>query len=104
MTEADLDSLITDTEAQLDATQQAVTAGEFVDLSDLLPRIDQICALAIAAKSKKAADKLARILTRLDALQAALRTQIGRLGAEARPDPKRAAETYRAAAGPDERK
>ncbi len=100
----DLDSLVTDTEAQLDAAQQAVSAGEFVDLTDLLPRIDQVCQLAIAAKSKAAADKLARILPRLDTLQAALRAQIGRLGAEAKPDPKRAAQTYRMAAGPDERK
>ena len=104
MTEPDLDSLIADTDAQLDAAQQAVTAGEFVDLTDLLPRVDQICALAIAAKSKVAADKLARILPRLDALQAALRAQIGRRSAEARPDPKRAAQTYRAAVVPDERK
>jgi hypothetical protein len=104
MTETDFDSLLTDTEAQLDAAQQAVSAGEFVDLTDLLPRIDQLCALAIAAKRKAAADKLAHILPRLDALQAALREQIGRLGAEAKPDPKRAAQTYRAAAVPDERK
>jgi hypothetical protein len=102
--EADLDSLIADTGAQLDAAQQAVAAGEFVDLTDLLPRVNQVCAIAIAAKSKVAADKLARILPRLDALQAALREQIGRLGVEAKPDPKRAAQTYRAAAVPDERK
>ena len=101
MTEADLEALIADTETQLDAAQQAVSAGEFIDLSALLPRIDTICALAIAQKRKEVADQLARILTRLDSLQAALRTQIEQLGTEARPDPKRAAETYRAA---DERK
>lgn len=100
----DFDSLLADTEAQLDSAQQAVAAGQVVDLTDLLPRIDQVCALALAAKRKEAADKLARILPRLDALQTALREQIGRLSAEAKPDPKRAAETYRAAAVPDERK
>jgi hypothetical protein len=104
MTAADLDSLLADTEAQLDAAQRAVAGGELVDLSDLLPRIDQICALALAEKHREVADKLARILPRLDTLQTALREQIGRLAAEARPDPRRAAETYRAAAVPDERK
>jgi hypothetical protein len=104
MTESDLESLLADTEAQLDAAQLAVAAGEFVDLTDLLPRIDRICTLALAQRRKAAADQLSRILPRLDALQVALREQIGRLGAEARPDPKRAAETYRAAATPDDRK
>jgi hypothetical protein len=106
MTEADLDSLIADTDAQLDAAQQAVSAGEIIDLSDLLPRIDRICALALAQRRREAAERLAGILPRLDALQTALRERIARLGAEARPDPKRAAETYRAAATPpsDERK
>jgi len=108
MTAADLDSLIADTEAQLDAAQQAVGAGEFVDLADLLPRIDTMCALAIAQRRLSAAEQLARILPRLDTLQTALREQIARLGAESRPDPKRAAETYRAASVPippaDERK
>jgi len=101
---ADLDSLLADTEAQLDAAQQAVAAGELVDLSDMLPRIDQVCTLALAAKQRQAAEKLARILPRLDTLQKTLREQIARLGAEARPDPKRAAEIYRLAVVPDERK
>jgi hypothetical protein len=104
MTEPDLDTLLADTEAQLDAAQRAVSAGEFVDLTDLLPRIDQLCALALATKRREAAEKLVGILTRLDALQAILREQINKLSAEAKPDPKRAAQTYRAAAGPDERK
>ena len=101
MTETDLEALLADTEAQLDAAHQAVAAGEFVDLSDLLPRIDTICTLAIAQQRKTAADQLARLLPRLDALQAILRAQIAQLGAEAKPDPKRAAKTYRAA---DDRK
>lgn len=101
MTESDLEALIADTETQLDAAQQAVAGGELIDLSALLPRIDTICTLALAQKRKSAADQLARILTRLDTLQAALRAQIDQLGAEVRPDPKRAAKTYRAA---DERK
>jgi hypothetical protein len=108
MTEADLATLIADTEMQLDAAQRAVDAGEFVDLADLLPRIDSICAQALALRRKAAADHLARILRKLDDLQTALRSQIARLGAENRPDPRRAAQTYRAAAGTagptDERK
>jgi hypothetical protein len=108
MTEADLATLIADTELQLDAAQRAVGAGEFVDLADLLPRIDAICAQALAQRRKAAADPLARILRKLDDLQGALQTQIARLGADSRPDPKRAAQTYRTAAataGPmDERK
>jgi hypothetical protein len=105
VTRADLTTLIADTEAQLDAAQHAVGAGELVDLGDLLPRIDAICALAVAQRRKSAAAHLARILPRLDRLQTALRQL---LGAEPRPDPKRAAETYRTASGagprPDERK
>jgi hypothetical protein len=108
MTQADLAALIADTEAQLDAAQRAVGAGEFVDLADLLPRIDSICAQALAQRSKPLADHLARILRKLDELQMALRAQIARLAAETRPDPRRAAQTYRAAAGTagptDERK
>jgi hypothetical protein len=108
MTQADLASLVADTQAQLDAAELAVSAGEFVDLADLLPRIDAVCALALAKRSKSAAEPLARLLARLDSLQAALRARIQQLGAEARPDPRRAAQTYRAAAGParpgDERK
>ncbi|MGB8841293.1 MAG: hypothetical protein WCC64_09475 [Aliidongia sp.] len=108
MTEADLATLIADTEMQLDAAQRAVGAGEFVDLADLLPRIDAICTQALAQRRKAAAEPLARILRKLDDLQSTLRSQIARLVAEARPDPKRAAQTYRTAAataGPtDERK
>jgi hypothetical protein len=108
VTEADLAALLADTQAQLDAAQRAVDGGEFVDLADLLPRIDAVCALALAQRRKSAAEPLARLLARLDRLQAALRVRIQQLAAEARPDPRRAAETYRAAAGPgrsgDERK
>jgi hypothetical protein len=108
MTQADLTALIADTQAQLDAAELAVGAGEFVDLTDLLPRIDAVCALALAQRRKSAADPLARLLARLDRLQAGLRARIQQLATETRPDPRRAAETYRAAAGParpgDERK
>jgi hypothetical protein len=97
MTAFDLDALIADTETQLAAVQKAVSAGEIVDLADLLPRIDEICAAALAERRREAADRLARILERLDGLQTALRAQIARFGIETRPDPKRAAETYRAA-------
>ncbi|MEA2755550.1 MAG: hypothetical protein QOJ54_1839 [Aliidongia sp.] len=108
MIQADLAALIADTEAQLDAAQRAIGAGEFVDLADLLPRIDSICARALAQRDKPSADHLARIVRKLDDLQTALRAQIARLGVEPRPDPRRAAQTYRTAAGTagptDERK
>jgi hypothetical protein len=98
MSDTDLDALVGDTEGQLDAALDAVARGELVDLADLLPRIDAVCTLALARKRKSAAECLARLLPRLDTLQSALREQIARLEADARPDPKRAAETYRAAA------
>ena len=101
MTETEFNALSTDTEAQLEAALHAVGAGEFIDLDDLLPRIDALCAEAIQRGNKQAAERLARILATLDRLQAALRTQIARQRAEARPDPKRASETYRAAARPN---
>jgi hypothetical protein len=97
MTAAELDSLIADTEGQLAAAQRAVSAGELIDLADLLPRIDVICVQALAQRQKSAGDRLARILQQLDSLQAALRERIAHFGVDTRADPKRAAETYRAA-------
>lgn len=97
MSAAEFAALAADTEQQLDMSMAAVGTGQMIDLTDLLPRIDALCDQAVRLGGKPAGERLAAILTKLDQLQAALRDEIARLGAETRPDPKHAAETYRAA-------
>jgi hypothetical protein len=103
MTKTELDTLIDDTEAQLAAAFTAIAAGELIDLSDLLPRIETLCQTAVAQRSKGVADKLARLVSRLDELQHALQEHIAGLGGNARPDPRRAVDSYRAATPPAKR-
>jgi hypothetical protein len=97
MSAAGFAALVTDTEQQLEASMAAIGTGQMIDLSDLLPRIDALCEQAVKLGGRPAGESLAGILTKLDRLQAALRQEIDRIGAETRSDPKRAAETYRAA-------
>jgi hypothetical protein len=97
MSAADFAALAADTEQQLQISMAAIGTGQMIDLTDLLPRIDALCEQAVTLGSRPAGERLAGILTKLDQLQAALRQEIARLGAETRPDPKQAAESYRAA-------
>jgi hypothetical protein len=95
-----LNRLIDDTEAQLTAAIAAATAGSLLDLSDLVPRLERLCAMAVAERAIAAAPRLARLISRLDELEAALRDATAT--ATEPPDPKRAAALYRAASPPDE--
>ncbi|MGL1806980.1 hypothetical protein ACSTHG_23655, partial [Vibrio parahaemolyticus] len=70
---ASLEALLDDTQAQLDAAYEAVTAGALVDLRDLPPRIEEICARAIASGKPEAADRLRALIERLDTLELSLR-------------------------------
>ncbi len=71
--DASLEALLDDTQAQLDAAYDAVNAGLLVELNDLPPRIEAICALAVASGKPEAADRLRNLIERLDALELTLR-------------------------------
>lgn len=90
---AELESLVADTEAQLAAAIDAVRAGSLLDLSDLVPRLERVCGLAVAERARHLAPRLAGLVAQLNALEAVLRDRM----AEGTPDPRRAAASYRAA-------
>lgn len=103
MTDASLQLLLDDTQAQLDAAFEAVSAGGTVDLSDLPPRIETICRLAVESGTPGAANRLRSLIDRLDTLELTLRAVMTTAQAmEPQADPagrRRAARSYRAAAG-----
>ncbi|HVJ50910.1 MAG TPA: hypothetical protein VM689_00500 [Aliidongia sp.] len=94
----DLESLIAATEHRLNEALDQIGAGQLVDLADLPQRIALICSRAVAERNKAAADRLKRLVERLDVLGQALRTQIINLGGVTTPDPRQAAKSYGAAA------
>ncbi len=97
MTEpGDLDGLLADTEAQLDAALAAARAGSLLDMADLVPRLERVCALAVAQRARDLAARLAGLVDRLNAIETVLRERL----VEPAPDPVRAAALYRAAAPP----
>jgi hypothetical protein len=91
-----LEDLLDDTEAQLLHALATAEAGGLLDLSDLPARIERICTIAVENRAVAVAPRLAALVTRLDALETVLRLRI----AESGPDPRRAAQLYRAAASP----
>lgn len=100
--DASLEALLDDTQAQLDAAYEAVTAGAVVDLSDLPPRIETICVRAIASGKPEAADRLRALIERLDTLELTLRALMATAQALEPQDHtagrRRAAASYRIAA------
>lgn len=100
--DASLEALLDDTQAQLDAAYEAVTAGALVDLRDLPPRIEEICARAIASGKPEAADRLRALIERLDTLELSLRSLMATAQAlEPQDDSagrRRAAASYRVVA------
>ncbi|HLZ67194.1 MAG TPA: hypothetical protein VKQ29_13260 [Aliidongia sp.] len=101
MTGTALDRLLDDTEAQLDASLAALLAGDLVDLTDLPPRIETICRMAVDSRRRDAADRLLHLTRKLDEIEGELRRRLAAVTPETeRPaDPKRASDVYRAAAG-----
>jgi len=101
MTGIDLDTLLDDTEAQLDAALAAVVAGDLIDLADLPLRVETICRLAVEERRRDAADRLLRLSQRLDVIEAHLRERLAAVTPETErvADPKRASQIYRATAG-----
>jgi hypothetical protein len=91
--------LIDDTEAQLAAAVEAARGGSLLDLADLVPRLERICAQAVEERAVAAAPRLARLIAQLDELEAILRA----MSAPETPDPRRAAALYRAAAPDDDK-
>ena len=100
--DASLEALLDDTQAQLDAAYEAVNAGALVDLRDLPPRIEAICARAVASGEPEAADRLHALIERLDALELTLRALLSTAqGMEPQAHSagrRRAAASYRIAA------
>ena len=101
MTGTTLDRLLDDTEGQLDATLAALLAGDLIDLTDLPPRVETICRMAIDSRRRDAADRLLRLTRKLDSIEAHLRERLAAVTPETErsADPKRASDVYRAAAG-----
>ncbi len=100
--DASLEALLDDTQAQLDAAYEAVSAGAVVDLSDLPPRIETICQQAVASGKPEAADRLRALIERLDTLELTLRALMATAQALEAQDHtagrRRAAASYRVAA------
>lgn len=96
--EVSLDALLDDTQAQLDAACDAVSAGGLVDLADLPPRIEEICRRAVASGRPEAANRLRALIERLDALELTLRALMTTAQAMEPASPRRAAASYRVAA------
>ncbi len=94
MTVISLDSLIIDTETQLGSAIDAVIGGDMVDLTNLAPQLERLCEMAILEKARNAAERLARLIAQLDALERLLRERIAAT-ASPRPDAKRATQLYR---------
>ncbi len=104
MTDVSLEILLRDTEAQLAEALQALGQGLAVDLSDLTPRIEEICRIAVNQKVEDTAQKLESLISRLDGIERMLREQMAAQagGFDPKRDGKRAAELYRnTAALPD---
>jgi len=105
MTEIDpeLEAMIAEAAIQLAIDIDTVEAGQTIDLSGLLPRIELLCDLAIAQRAVGTAADLARLIEMLDQLSAALGGRVAALNIEDQPDPGRAAAYYRAAVQPDQK-
>jgi hypothetical protein len=102
MTEIDpeLEAMIADAAIQLAVDIDSVEAGQAIDLTGLLPRIELLCDVAVVQRAVGSAADLARLIELLDQLSTALSGQIAALGIEDQPDPSRAAAYYRAAVQP----
>ena len=92
----ELERLFADTEAELDAAQEAADSGMLLDLAGLVPRTERLCQLVVAGKAVASAPRLAALIARLDRLEAILKARL----VEPTPDPEQVAARYRAAAPP----
>jgi hypothetical protein len=105
MTDASLQLLLDDTQAQLDAAFEAISAGGTVDLSDLPPRVETICRLAVESGVPGTGDRLRALIERLDTLELTLRavmtTAQAMAPAASSAGRRRAAQSYRVAAEAD---
>jgi hypothetical protein len=105
MTEIDpeLEAMIADAAIQLAIDIDAAEAGQTVDLTGLLPRLERLCDMSVAQRAIGTAADLARLIDMLDQLSTALGGQIAALRSEHQPDPGRAAAYYRATLQPDQK-
>jgi hypothetical protein len=93
-----LPALIAETAAMLDAALGTAESGGLFDLTGLAPRVEQLCLLAVERRDVAVAPDLARLMARLDRLEALLRQRMAAPPA----DPLLAAKRYRSAAGGDD--
>jgi hypothetical protein len=76
MSEADFTRRVAAMEFELTTAHRRVEAGQSIDLDDLTPRLEDLCAEAVLHQGPSTAIRLAVLVVRLDALEASLNQRL----------------------------